>query len=271
MTYPVVETSVETGAPVELYIFTLGGDTFRLTSGPDTVTYSGLTYTPIEVTRENVSVSRDERSEILEITMPSSFPLVRKYISIAPGQRGSLTILRVHRTDTDNQLVTVFKGVIRSVGFTFDGLRSKISVMPLSGALSRPVPRHTYQGLCNHVLYDTGCQVPSSLFRHTAAVTGVVGDTLTVSGLSAKGSGWATGGYVTVGSLDFRLIIQHTGDDIRLLLPFPDNLLGQTVDVFAGCAHDIATCKSKFNNVINYGGYAFVPLRNPFETGLDNT
>ena len=44
--------------------------------------------------------------------------------------------------------------------------------------------------------------------------------------------------------------------------------LGQTVDVFAGCDHSLAICESKFANVINYGGFPFVPIKNPFNSSL---
>ena len=45
--------------------------------------------------------------------------------------------------------------------------------------------------------------------------------------------------------------------------------VGTEVEVFAGCDHTIATCKTQFDIVVNYGGFAFVPTRNPFESGLD--
>ena len=51
--------------------------------------------------------------------------------------------------------------------------------------------------------------------------------------------------------------------------------MGSTVVVLAGCDHSVTTCDTKFNtpedtqsNVINYGGFPFVPGKNPFETGL---
>ena len=58
---------------------------------------------------------------------------------------------------------------------------------------------------------------------------------------------------------------------LTLLLPFntTDVDVGTSVEVFAGCDHSLATCKAQYDNVANYGGFAFVPLRNPFESGLD--
>lgn len=77
------------------------------------------------------------------------------------------------------------------------------------------------------------------------------------------------------GGDDHRLILSQSGDDVTLLLPFPETIVGSTVVLLAGCDHSITTCDTKFNtpedtlsNVINYGGFAFVPNKNPFETGL---
>lgn len=270
MAFDTQERSVESGQPIELYDFRLGTETFLWTTNPTAVTYNSLTYLPMEITRESLMFSPDERAQALKIVCPASTALVRKYINSVPGQKATLTILRVHRNDGANQLVQLFKGVAKTVGFSQNGIQAEIAVLPISAELQDSIPRFVFSGLCNHVLYDNGCTVAQSLFRHQDEVTGVSGDTITVQGLSVKGDNWATGGYIALPSGDFRLVINHTGDTIRVLIPFPSSPLGQTVEVFAGCAHDIQTCKTKFNNVINFGGFAWVPLKNPFSTGLDS-
>ena len=42
---------------------------------------------------------------------------------------------------------------------------------------------------------------------------------------------------------------------------------GDAIEVFAGCAHDLTTCDTKFNVVHRYGGTPFAPLVNPFVPG----
>jgi hypothetical protein len=107
------------------------------------------------------------------------------------------------------------------------------------------------------------------LFTYNGLNSAVVGDVYTVDGLTAKGAGWAIAGVlVNPTSTDFRLIIAQTNDQVTVLMPFPTSLVGQTLSVLAGCDHTLPTCKTKFNNVINYGGFMFVPHKNPFATGL---
>ena len=42
----------------------------------------------------------------------------------------------------------------------------------------------------------------------------------------------------------------------------------QDIDLFAGCAHDLTTCDVKFDAVLDYGGFPFVPRKNPFNVTL---
>lgn len=270
MPFDTQERSVEAGQPIELYDFRIGSDAYLWTTNPVAVTYNSLTYEPMEVAREALQFSSDTRAEALKITVPASTAMVRRYINSVPGQRATLTITRVHRNDGANQLIQMFKGIAQTVGFDLNGLSASIAVVPITAELANSIPRFAFSGVCNHVLYDGACTVAQSLFRYQDEVTGVAGDTITVQGLSVKGSGWATGGYIALPSGEFRQILEHTGDNVRVLLPFPSSPLGLTVEVFAGCDHSINTCSSKFSNVPNFGGFAWVPLRNPFSTGLNN-
>lgn len=273
MTYDAFETSVESGQPVELYDFNFGSDTFRFTSAEDNVVVGSDTYTAIEIASSAVKISQEQRAQALEVTMPSNNTFATKFIGIQPGQEAVLTIRKFHRTDTPTpQVLVVFKGTVKAVSFDKQGHRARFSILPLS-ALNNFMPRRTYQGLCNHVLYDSRCQVVEGSFRYVNTVSAVSanGRTLTVPGLdAAKGVGFATAGFVTIPSIsEFRLILSHSAtDQIEILLPFVNSPLGVSVEVLAGCDHTIATCKTKFNNVINFGGFAFVPLKNVFTAGV---
>jgi uncharacterized phage protein (TIGR02218 family) len=207
------------------------------------------------------------------VTVAGDNSVATQFIDSVPGTAATLKIERIQRPDGPGfEVVTIFNGKIASVAFQKSGREAKIKVVPLVSAQSKPVPNHTYQSLCNHVLYDDLCQVDDTdpSFRlSTAAVTAVSGNTITVTGADAHGDGYYTGGFVeAAGAVDRRLILDQTGTVLTLLLPFTSSPLSTNVTVFAGCDHSIATCKSKFNIVINFGGFAWVPSKNVFETGL---
>lgn len=266
MSYGDFENSVQDGQPVEFYEFLLGDIQYNYTSAEDTIVIGATEYTPVAISRSRYALGSERRQEIMTVTMPSSIAPATKYISIVPGQLCTLTIKRRHRGDSE--LVVLFKGIVRSVGYSDDGYKADLAVAPLTYALSRDVPRDTYQSLCNRVLYDAKCGVSQSSFDHTGEVLVVDGNTLTVDGLDGQPDGYWTGGFVQYGTNDWRMVLSHTGNDIVLLMPFPANVDGKNVTVFAGCDHTLATCKSKFNNVANFGGFAFVPTRDIFKSGV---
>ena len=106
-------------------------------------------------------------------------------------------------------------------------------------------------------------------YKFSGTVTVVSGNTVTVPGCSGFAAGWFTSGYVEMLSGDdARMITNHSGNVLQLLLPFPFNAVGKSIDVYAGCGHSIAICKTKYDNIPNFDGYAFVPKKNIFNTGL---
>jgi uncharacterized phage protein (TIGR02218 family) len=251
-----------------LYTVQLGSTAYRWTSNEVDYIHGGNTFEAAAISRSNITRGVEDRQDVLTIELPSTDNFPRLYVNIVPGQKALMTVQRVHRDDPDQQAIVLFKGLVQSVSFQSDATKASLSVRPLTVGLSQAIPRFSYQALCNHILYDERCKVLQSLFQHTNTATAVSGDIVTVQALNTKGDSWADAGFAQLGTTDFRLILEHTGDNITLLLPFASEVTGSVLDVFAGCKHDLATCKTKFNNVINYGGFAFVPLLNIFQSGL---
>lgn len=268
MTYPAIENSVEQGSPVELYTFTTGATIYHFTTGAEPVTVGGDTYTPLQIVRETVVVGKEQRTEVVQIAMPDDHPFVSGYATVVPGNRAMLILKRYHRTDVDNQLITLFQGVVRAVSFSDKGGFARVGVMPISGALTRQVPRYVYSAQCNHVLYDSWCTKLAIDFKHTGLASSVSHQFMDVAGANAHVDGWYNSGFA-VFTGDYRMILKHTGNTIKLLLPFNTDPTGLNVDIYAGCDHTAGVCASaKFSNLINFGGFPNVPKKNIFNTGL---
>lgn len=273
-TRDVLERSIEGSKPLEVYSFSLGTDEFRFTSADDDVTLSGDIFPVESISRNNVATGQDERGKILEVTVPITNIFAAQYLLIPPGQRATCTVRRLQRDETptfDTQEL-VFKGFVQSVRFPDDAI-AVIAVQTLEASVSRTIPRFTFQGLCNHILYDDQCLVDPNLHNIVSAlVTAEVDNTITVTGAAASGNKFA-GGYVRpTGVTDFRLVLEQSGDVLTLQLPFAKSVLSQTVDAFAGCNHVVdGDCLLVFDNVPEFGGYAFVPKKNPFTTTIQVT
>ena len=280
MTFDAFESAQETSQPIEIITIQIGAEAFYWTSSEDTQTISSQNYEAIPIQRGRIVQSPEDRATVVDFVVDGDNEFATRYVGIVPGNRAKITVQRVQRPDFPGpEVVTLYEGYIQSVKFSKDGYSAIIASLPIAAATARSIPRYTYQSLCNHVLFDDNCKVDNtdSTWRlGNAEVLTVSGSTITVQGADSEADGWYTGGFVEAqGGQDSRLILEHTGTSLLLLLPFPFDLVGQDVTVFAGCDHTIGVCDSKFNtpedvdsNAINYGGFAFVPTRDIFRVGI---
>lgn len=280
MTYEAFETSLEGSQPVELFLFTLGLETFRFTSSEDDIDIGVSspfvgTYISIPITRSLIKQSSDgNRTDSIEIEMPASTDPATRYIGIVPGKSMDVQLLRFHRSDApDPEIIQAFTGVLQTVAFVDDGRLAKIQVQSLSKAKNRLIPRQTYQAPCNHMLYDVRCKIsdtdPTFEKFLTAGAVDTTGTFITATGAVAFGADFFEAGFIEFEN-DFRTIKSQSGDVLEVFIPFVTSPVGKVMRVLAGCKlRLIIDCETKFDNVINYGGFSYVPTKNPFRSGID--
>lgn len=269
--FDVFESSLESSRPIELFEFTKGAATYRYTSAEDELTVASVVYTPLAIARSKIVQGSDQASRNLIVTMPAANELAQQFIDRPPGEKTSVNVFRLQRDEvpTFDTQVLLFKGVVQSVRYPNDGTTAEFAVRSIESALNGNVPRFTFMGMCNHILYDDNCKVVASNFDHLGACTAISGDTITVSGLGASGIDFV-GGYVrTTGENDFRMVLAQSGDVLTLLLPFQNDPTGTNVQAFAGCDHVLTgDCALVFDNVAEFGGFHFVPSKDIFREGI---
>jgi hypothetical protein len=90
---------------------------------------------------------------------------------------------------------------------------------------------------------------------------------VTADAFGTHPDGWFAGGEFNVtigGEVLRRLILDHVGTTV-LLMGAPYGLaVSDTFDAFAGCDRSAPVCHGKFDNILNYGGFPWKPLKNPF-------
>lgn len=268
MVFDTLEKSIEDGQPVELYEFTLGVEKTRYTSAEDVVNFASFDWQPRSISRSSTDSRSEGEENPLNVTLPANDTLAQLFLGVRQGQVLALRIWRFHRGDTEGYVL--WDGVITSAGFKTEAAECVMEGFSNDVAFSRSIGRAKYLSLCNHVLYGEGCGVVASAFDYDGNVSVVSGKTITVDGLfAAKGADWAVGGYVSFSDTDFRLVLAQSGDVLTLLFPFANTPLSSTVKVFAGCDRTATTCDTKFSNVINFGGFPYVPGFNIFQTGMN--
>ena len=275
MSFAPIETSREGGNVLNLYTFIFGATVTRFTSFNRDIVFAGVSWTAIQISNSPIQASVEDAINAVKITVTIDNPIAEQFIANVPGRVGSVTIERAHADDPAEERIRDFTGFIAQVSFEGD-LEATMTCKPATSIFKRTGPRITYMALCNHVLYDARCKIlrsgdPAGEFTLTGNVISISGNDIDVAGVTAKGVGFFDGGFVKTpsgGDDDARLVLSSSGDTLTLLLPFSVAVLGTDVDVFAGCTHDLAICLTKFDNVINYGGFPFVPRKNPFNATL---
>lgn len=274
-TFDIAERSRELSRPAELYKFTRGSSDWLYTSAGSIITAGVESYLPESITRGSILKGPQARKRELVVTLPSENSFAQDYIGVVPGQRASLQILRIQRSQTSPApptftTSTKYRGQVTAVNFSDNGRKAEIKLRSAEAAFGRTLPSYSYQGQCNHMLYGAGCKANPDLHKHQGNVSDVDANVITLDGAGASGHDFV-GGYVKpLASQDFRLIIAQSGDDLTLLIPFGFDLTLQQATAFAGCDHNVdGDCANVFDNVIECACFRWVPTKNIFATGLD--
>ena len=263
------EQSISQSAPIEGYKFVGTFKTYRYTSSDKAEYIAGELYLPIAVKRPRANAgTQDDDNLSLDLVFPFDCEVVLDYAYSLSPPTLELTVLRAQR-DSDTSIVwePFWKGKVR--GFSIAGREATIKVPSIfSLLLQGEVPNVYYQAPCNHVLYDEYCAVSRAANTYEGDVLSVNSTQVTVDGLAAVTNELAAGELVNTRNGERRLILSNVGTLAEVAYPFVDLIVGDTVQLVRGCDHSFATCKAKFANGINFGGYPYIPADNPFEGEL---
>jgi len=174
-------------------------------------------------------------------------------------------------TDPQHKVHGTFGNVFRTeLGYTTE-IRSQAYI------LSQETGR-TFQRTCDTKLGSLACGINlnQTAYRlQTASVLTSDQGLLTISGADGFDNEWFSLGLLeTVEGYKYG-IRKHTGTEIDLWAPPSVEIeVGDTVTLFAGCKQDAETCRVKFDNIINFQGFPFMPgndaLSNYPVSGTDN-
>lgn len=263
MTYDAREKSMQSGEPIEMYHFANNMNTWRYTSAASAITYGGNTYAPALIKRGAIDFTTEKGRNNLKLTTARDFAIADLFRIMPPTDVVTINVYRAHAGETTGAVI--WSG--RVLNCEWSDSTASLVCEPVSSSLQRVGLRRMYQRQCPHVLYGTACGVNKASFDLSALLTYVNGLTLSSPQFTSAPSGYFAGGYLEFGS-EKRFITSHTGADITLNIPLYGLQAGDTVTVYAGCDHSLATCASKFSNTANYGGFPYIPRKNPFGSSI---
>jgi uncharacterized phage protein (TIGR02218 family) len=281
MSYATIDVSVQDGTPEYRLLFQQGATAFRYTSRPEIVSDGVNTWLPAAIKTTEVSQSSEMAKDPVTMRMPRDNALAQTFINGAPDDITLVTIFRSHIGDDVVQ--TYWKG--RVAGFSVSGDEAEIVCENIFTSLRRSGLRARYQRGCRHALYSTGCGMVLANFAVEATVSAVSGLEVTFTldedsngfVTTSNGTVQAVSGYFTGGIMQaadgMRYISSHVPGTLTLMQAsnsLAEAILGgpQSVTLYPGCSHTIADCRDKFSNLINFGGFPWLPSKNPFANNV---
>ena len=257
-----LESSAQDGQPVELYLFNkLDTEFWTYTSTDQIISYGGRDYSPIAIKRGNIRLDINSLKTKLDVTIPLTNPFGRLWIQQPIEGIVSLTIYRFHK----NSFKIYWKGFVRGVKFKPDVILVICSLKTTS--LKRFGLMRKYQRNCGLPLYSPLCAISEddSDFFVDGTVNSVDGRTIDATILSSEVDGWFLGGkFKTDDNEVLQKIVYHSGTEIKIARSVVSLKAGDTFRAWSGCDHLKATCKDKFANKLNFGGFPYLPNKNPF-------
>jgi uncharacterized phage protein (TIGR02218 family) len=260
MSYLIQENSADSGMPILLVDFAQGGETYRFTTYDKVYSYTSNDYFPSAFEIDRIKQSADPFKNDISFTFPLSNEFAFNQTIYKNSEATTVTLRRGHVNDGEFEIV--FVG--RVIGRELNDTELKVVCESIFTKLRSVGIRAKYEHYCRHTLFSTLCGADRGLYTNIGVVDTVTNNTLVISELSARANGFFDLGVVEINGVK-RAIETHVGSSIVLLSPFNEDVLGFTATVTAGCNRTFTVCNTKFSNTINFGGFPYIPVRNPFE------
>lgn len=252
---------------LELYRFVEGTTVYLRTNFDQPYTYdsgSGAeTYEPCVMKRSEIQSQDQINKANCDLTFSLDDDMARHWMVDNVETVVTLTVFEVDGTDVGMS----WKGRIAAIKPNQSDLT--ISFESIFTSLQRPGLRARYLRNCRFSLYGRGCKLDKTGFAIPGVPTAISGLTVTVSAASAFADGYFTAGMIAAADGTLRFITAHTGSTITMMRRSPSLEAAlaagpTTVTLYPGCDRSRGTCLNKFNNILNYGGFDWIPVVNPF-------
>lgn len=260
---------------IELFKFVRESEEWHKTSANVEGSYNGETYKPAAIGRSDVEARNELSKSTLEIKLDIFDELSKTLLSQFTEKVLSLTLFIQNESGTN----VAWKG--RLTDIKPEKTILKLSFENIFTSLRRPGLRARFQKPCRHVLYGRGCNLNSEDFAVSGEILDVSNQFVTIAEASLQPQGYYVGGMLRVNDDILGFIIGHSGQIITLQRPI-DSLVdgfplrgygvsygnyygGFKGTIYPGCDKLRQTCEDKFDNILNFGGFPWIPSKNPMD------
>jgi len=268
-TFPAIEESRHSGMPIELYQFTFGPlpeDTYCYTNAEKDIDFGQRLYKPAAIARGEVASNGTLDKANLDVTIQVATEVTELFRQYPPSYTMGLLIYQGHVNDRSSDFRPLWSG--RVLSNSWEGNEATFNCEPISTSMRRPGLRLNYQRGCPHTLYDPlSCRAPRVPFPNFVVALWPY-NMITVNAFPA---GYVAAhfnrGYIeytsTKGRRQILTIDVFDGQNMQLIGTPTDMVIGMGITMYRGCGHDMNDCRVIHQNINNYGGCPWIPLKNP--------
>lgn len=265
MSYDTQDQSVHGSIPIEAFMFVGPFSTWYYNDSEEEITIGGQVYKSVAVTREKITAGVSVGNPgTVKISVPFNSEVAIEHGYLISPEFLIITVYRVERgTNYDTDKKTIWTG--RAQGFSTNALMLDITTQPvIAGARQLQLLTAYWQRTCNFDLYDTlTCKINKASNTVTANVTAVGVAAVTVDDDGFADHKLPIGTITNTRTGESRLIMDNLVNVITLAFGFTDIKVGDAVTLTRGCKHNTDDCINVFDNIINYGGFKFIPNSSP--------
>jgi len=259
----------------DLYTITLrSGVILRYTDADVPITWDAVTFQPLTIGRGATKLQRGVNVDSLDVSifadennLINGVPLI-PFILAKGFDGGTLRLDRAFGSNWSN-LVGTLVWFVGRFGPVTDTSRTQTNLKVNSWLelLNVNMPRNLYQAPCLHTLYDEGCGLDKELFRVDGTIVAGGGNTATSFDTTLSNPD---------GYFDQGVLVMTEGPDIGVKKTIKRSLAtgiitlvtpltvepetGWGFSAYPGCDHTQATCLAKFNNLLRFRGFPYIPV-----------
>lgn len=249
---------------VELYAFTSVSGQFLLTPHEFDVDLDGNLYASLPIERSELALGAEAAKSALELKLPPDCDLVRHLLATSLTGDTTAITLRIARRDTwgDYWWLSGTRWMGRVLGVEIADDVARVRCESAQVSLKRIGLRRLYSRKCSHVLYSSACG--AAPISASAFVTNNSGRNVELDGgVPGSVGGGLAGGWLQTPEGARHMIVSDFGSGVELLYPVAI-APGTEVQLTVGCDHSASDCEWRFGNLENFGGFPFIPTKNPF-------
>lgn len=263
----------------ELYKFVYRDVKYTVTSSDSPQSFEGDLYECVAITRGQILTKNEMNKENIDITFGPENPFANEVASSLLEDAISLTIFKL---DTENSRVNVvMKGRVASV--KRDSSSITLNFETFYTSLRRLGLRRKYQRNCPLILYqETTCRLRKQDWQKYAWVENMPNKKQAELYMPEEVAGdHLVGGIVETVGYSARFVTSQLGNTVTFIR-IDEMLWGEFVNtgwgecwgdgawhwvkvkIAPGCNRSMGDCGGKFNNLLNYGGFPYIPFKNPY-------